>query len=204
MKFLEKLGEKISSRPWVAIAVVLLITLLSSGAIITDGISFDLDEEDMTPQFEEYDAQKLLNDVFVFETQSITLIRGDALSVEAFHAGIEFEKGVMTDPNASKYLIRPDDPSSSFVNPYSIMALAMAPLAPSLGISLDPSDPTAYYDGLNTVIQLLAVDPDLFNENVSGMLEGTPLLSSLLTKDLNSNSMTASGAMIVSVLDKEG
>ncbi|MDI3542181.1 MAG: uncharacterized protein PWQ62_1095 [Candidatus Methanomethylophilaceae archaeon] len=200
MKFLEKLGEKISSRPWVAIAVVLLITLLASGAIITDGISFDLDEEDMTPQFEEYDAQKLLNDVFVFETQSITLIRGDALSVEAFHAGIEFEKGVMTDPNASKYLIRPDDPSSSFVNPYSIMALAMAP---SLGISLDPSDPTAYYDGLNTVIQLLAVDPDLFNETVRGRLEGSPLLSSLFTKDLNSTSMTASGAMIVSVLDKE-
>jgi len=200
MKFLEKLGEKISSRPWVAIAVVLLITLLASGAIITDGISFDLDEEDMTPQFEEYDAQKLLNYVFVFETQSITLIRGDALSVEAFHAGIEFEKGVMTDPNASKYLIIPDDPSSSFVNPYSRVALAMAP---SLGISLDPSDPTAYYDGLNTVIQLLAEDPGVFNQTVRIMLEGSPLLSSLFTKDLNSTSMTASGAMIVSVLDKE-
>lgn len=204
MKFLEKLGEKISSRPWVAIAVVLLITLLASGAIITDGISFDLDEEDMTPQFEEYDAQKLLDDVFVFETQSITLIRGDALSVEAFHAGIEFEKRVMTDPNASKYLlINPADPSSSFVNPYSRVALAMAP---SLDISLDPSDPTAYYDGLNTAIQLLAENPDLFNQTVRGMLEESPLsplLSSLFTKDLNSTSMTASGAMIVSVLDKE-
>lgn len=201
MKFLEKLGEKISSRPWVAIAVVLLITLLASGAIITDGISFDLDEEDMTPQFEEYDAQKLLNDVFVFETQSITLIRGDALSVEAFHAGIEFEKRVMTDPNASKYLlINPADPSSSFVNPYSRVALAMAP---SLDISLDPSYPTAYYDGLNTVIQLLAEDPGVFNQTVRIMLEGFPFLSSLFTKDLNSASMTASGAMIVSVLDKE-
>ena len=189
MKTMERLGRRIASRPWLCIMVVLMITVVAFGAISTNGISFDLDEDDMAPQTDAYDADKLLRDVFRFEMQSFSLVRSDnALSKETFIAAVEYEKALFNDPVINTYLLNPNVSSVSFVNPYTALMTVIA----------NSTD----YDAQLTTLESMSVSE--LKDNVSFYLS-LPQFSSLkglFTTDLDVNETTAKGAMIVTVLNR--
>jgi len=189
MKAMERLGRRIATRPWLCIMVVLMITLGAFSAISTNGVTFDLDEDDMAPQTDAYDADKLLRDVFRFEMQSFSLLRSDnALSKESFIAAIEYEKALFNDPLIKEYLLNPNDKTLSFVNPYTALMSAI--------------NGSTDYDVL--LADLEARSESQLQENVSSLLNMPHFTSikGLFTKDLDVNESTAKGAMIVTVLNR--
>ncbi len=189
MRIMERLGKRVAERPWVCIAIVLMITLGAFASIATNGITFDLDEDDMTPQTEAYEADKLLRDVFRFEMSSISLVRGDdVLSKDFFKAAIEYEKAIFNDQLAKEYLIKPEISSDSFQNPYSAMISVLA----------NSTD----HDVQLATLEFLS--EEALKENIT-MLMGLDQfqgLKGLFTKDLDVANATAKGAMIITVLDR--
>lgn len=189
MKAMERLGRRIAARPWLCILVVLMITMGALGAISTNGISFDLDEDDMAPQTDAYDADKLLRDVFRFEMQSFSLLRSDnALSKESFIAAVEYEKALFNDPVINKYLLNPNISALSFVNPYTALMSAMT----------NSTDHDLHLSTLDNITE------EQLQQNVSIMLNMPEFngIKGLFTSDLDVNETTAKGAMIVTVLNR--
>ncbi len=203
MSILERIGERIAARPWLCIGAVLLITLMAFGTIATNGVTFDLDEDDMTPDTDTYKADRLLRDTFRFEQTSLNLLRADdALSKESFLAALEYEKRIFEDPVASDYLISPENPNATFNSPYSALMSAI------VYNDILPPPPGFDADGLSHHEVLIAYvehyDEATLKQTVTGLLEAEEFsgIESLFTKDLDLDEGTATGAMMIAVLDR--
>jgi len=204
------MGERIAARPWICIGAVLLVTLMAFTTIATNGISFEMDQEEMTPDTDAYNADKLLRDVFRFEQSSINLLRADdALSKESFLAGLEYEKRIFEDPVASGYLLDTQMPQTSFNSPYSALISAMVFAEPSETPILppppgfDPNDPDhSYHDVLLAYVEYY--DEGAIKENATALMamDRFSEIKSLFTEDLDLEKGTASGAMMIAVLDR--
>lgn len=192
MKILRKTGHMVAKKPWVSIMIVMLITLVALGSIISNGVDFAMDENDFTPNNPIIAANNIVGEEFSATENSISILRADnVFTKDAFLTALNYELSIIGDDAVSNYLVGNGSYANSITSPIKIISMAM----------------TSQTD-LETIIAAIESTSDDMIQTMAPVilsLPGMESISSLFTKDLQTDSLgkaSASGAMIIASLDK--
>jgi len=217
---LKDLGDFIGRRPRIAVAIVVLITLLSVLSVAINGIETEFTMDDFMPDNEVAEASVEIQSTFTTSYGVTLLVRSqhadspDILTREAFKRVLEAEQSVLDEDNITQYLVTPDSPLDSLISPvrilmtvvYHSIKMTQPDLLESIGASGGPTT-----DNLIKLLGIIPTDGDL-KSAIRGMLQapGTPEyikanVPRLLSDDFDPNSSwpTAAGGLLMFNFNKE-
>ncbi len=196
MKSLEVLGKFISKRPALAVALVILITVLSIFSVAYNGINSEFNTENFMPDNEVSNANMEIQEKFS-TTYGVTVLgrsySGDLITQQGFLKMLEAEQRVLSDQELLQYLSSPQQPMNSVVSPVDIISMAMLQSMNSTTLSMINATQVPTYDNLIKVVQ--ATPTPQLKQSVYGILQSefTPeyvktYVPRLFTNGFNSSS----------------
>ena len=195
MKTLNRIGGGMARKPWVSLAVVLLVTLVALGSIVVNGVDFSMNEEDFVPDNPIIAANEIVGEAFSVTQSAISTVRADNVFTRAsFLSALEYESAIMSDVNVTDYLIDPVNSMNSIRNPLKFISVAM------LYAENNSTVPT--------IPNLIAFISNLSDAQIQAQsafileLPDYQAFRGLFTKDLQTDGLaSASGALMIIVLD---
>jgi predicted RND superfamily exporter protein len=195
---MDKLGNLVSEFPKIAIAVIVVITLMAAGSIYFFGIESEFSEEAFLPDLEIAKASDEISEEYT-ATQSVSILvkskNGDVLTSEALTDMLEVQKEIVYDPEIQPTLETPAMPS---VNANSVASVIAQMALVQQNVTFPTMD-----EMINTTLNM---NDDQIKQIVIGMLNSnqTPpevkgMFQIMLTKDfdLASGNIKAKGTMIL-------
>ncbi|MDR0778439.1 MAG: MMPL family transporter, partial [Methanomassiliicoccaceae archaeon] len=202
MEFMKKAGESMAKRPFIPIAILIMITVASLGVIAVNPPSFDMEEGGFTPDNEMTRASNIISEEFTTATSVMSMADArnagrDIFTQEMFVDILTYERSLAemqyTDKDGNKQNY--SDLSIFMINsPVSAIAQAM----------VGSTD----YDVLIAAFKSGAITTAAIKTTASAILSdpSAMMLVSLLTSDriVEAGNVSASGCMIsITVMDAD-
>ncbi len=214
MNILDKTGKWIAEHSRMAVALVVLITLLSAASMSIFGVSMAFTEEAFMAHNEYTDADAMIGSSFTTADSFIGLTKadGNVITRDGMIATLEFEKAVYENETVNQCLIQPHDHITSIFSPADLVAAAMisqAMIDPAMAEALvmedfNASDPLSYD---NMILVLNLSNDAAVQQTVFGLMstEQGATMASLFTNDLevSATNANANGYLVFFSMNKE-